>query len=146
MGADMWKRDESVKPPTSTDDAPTPAANPASNPQAEAVVMDLGSSMTIKGELSASEDLTLSGRMEGRISVPGHTLTIGPHADIKAEIAGKSVVIMGAITGNITADEKVDIRATGAVTGDIVAPRLAVAEGGSLRGKVDMPGARAARA
>jgi cytoskeletal protein CcmA (bactofilin family) len=146
MGADMWKRDESAKPPTSTDDAPTPAANPASKAQAEAVVINLGSSMIIKGELSASEDLTLSGRMEGRISVPGHTLTIGPHADIKAEIAGKSVVIMGAITGNITADEKVDIRATGAVTGDIVAPRLAVAEGGSLRGKVDMRAARAARA
>ena len=123
----MWKRDEANRP-------------------AEAVVMDLGSSMIIKGELSASEDLTLSGRMEGRISVPAHTLTIGPHADIKAEIAGKAVIIMGAITGNITAEERVDIRATGAVTGDIVSPRLAVAEGGCLRGKVEMPArARTAR-
>ena len=104
--------------------------------------MDLGSSMMITGELSASEDLTLSGRMEGRISVPDHTLTIGPHADIKAEIAGKAVIIMGAVTGNITADEKVDIRATGAVTGDIVSPRLAVADGGRLRGRVEMPRAR----
>ena len=143
----MWKRDESVKPPTPPNEAAQPAAaSPAPKRPVEAVVMDLGSSMIIKGELSASEDLTLSGRMEGRISVPDHTLTIGPHADIKAEIAGKSVIIMGAITGNITADEKVDIRATGAVTGDIVAPRLAVAEGGSLRGKVDMPRTPAARA
>ena len=144
----MWKRDESVKPPTPPNEAPQqPAvASPAPKRPVEAVVMDLGSSMIIKGELSASEDLTLSGRMEGRISVPDHTLTIGPHADIKAEIAGKSVIIMGAITGNITADEKVDIRATGAVTGDIVSPRLAVAEGGSLRGKVDMPRTPAARA
>jgi cytoskeletal protein CcmA (bactofilin family) len=141
----MWKRDESVKPPTSPNEPAAPASAAPRRP-VEAVVMDLGSSMIIKGELSASEDLTLSGRMEGRISVPDHTLTIGPHADIKAEIAGKSVIIMGAITGNITADEKVDIRATGAVTGDIVAPRLAVAEGGSLRGKVDMPRTRAARA
>jgi cytoskeletal protein CcmA (bactofilin family) len=148
MGADMWKRDESVKPPTPPNEtAQQPAvASPAPKRPVEAVVMDLGSSMIIKGELSASEDLTLSGRMEGRISVPDHTLTIGPHADIKAEIAGKSVIIMGAITGNITADEKVDIRATGAVIGDIVAPRLAVAEGGSLRGKVDMPRTPAARA
>jgi len=107
--------------------------------------MDLGSSMIIKGELSASEDLTLSGRMEGRISVPDHTLTIGPHADIKAEVAGKAVIIMGAITGNITAEEKVDIRATGAVTSDIVSPRLAVAEGGCLRGKVEMPRTRVAK-
>jgi cytoskeletal protein CcmA (bactofilin family) len=146
----MWKRDESVKPPTPPNDAAVTtapaAANPAPKRPVEAVVMDLGSSMIIKGELSASEDLTLSGRMEGRISVPDHTLTIGPHADIKAEVAGKSVIIMGAITGNITAEEKVDIRSTGAVTGDIVAPRLAVAEGGSLRGKVDMPRTGAARA
>ena len=141
----MWKRDESVRPSGPQRDAPSAAPQVPSR-SAEAVVMDLGSSMIIKGELSASEDLTLSGRMEGRISVPDHTLTIGPHADIKAEIAGKSVIIMGAITGNITADEKVDIRATGAVTGDIVAPRLAVAEGGCLRGKVDMPRTPAARA
>jgi cytoskeletal protein CcmA (bactofilin family) len=139
----MWKRDEAVRPPMSpTAPAGPPAAPPASRP--DTVVMDLGSSMIIKGDLSASEDLTLSGRMEGRISVPDHTLTIGPHADIKAEIAGKTVIIMGAITGNITAQEKVEIRSTGTVTGDIVSPRLAVDEGGSLRGKVDMPHARAA--
>ena len=136
----MWKRDESVK-PNSLHEAGSAIAPPAKG-AAEAVVMDLGSSMIIRGELSASEDLTLSGRMEGRISVPDHTLTIGPHADIKAEIAGKAVIIMGAITGNITADERVDIRATGAVTGDIVSPRLSVAEGGCLRGKVDMPRTR----
>ena len=139
----MWKRDESVKPPTPPNDAAVPtapaAANPAPKRPVEAVVMDLGSSMIIKGELSASEDLTLSGRMEGRISVPDHTLTIGPHADIKAEISAKAVVIMGAVTGNVTAGEKVEIRSTGSVTGDVVSPRLAIAEGGCLRGKVSMP-------
>ncbi len=141
----MWKRDEAIRPQPSP---PVPAgpvpAPPAVSRPTETVVMDLGSSMIIKGELSASEDLTLSGRMEGRISVPDHTLTIGPHADIKAEIAGKTVIIMGAITGNITAQEKVEIRSTGAVTGDIVSPRLAVVEGGSLRGKVEMPSSHTA--
>jgi len=141
----MWKRDEAVKGPDPQRDA-APAGAPAPGRRAESVVMDLGSSMIITGELSASEDLTLSGRMEGRISVPDHTLTIGPHADIKAEIAGKAVIIMGAVTGNITADEKVDIRATGAVTGDIVSPRLAVADGGRLRGRVEMPHGRSAKA
>ena len=101
--------------------------------------MDLGSSMIIKGELSASEDLTLSGRMEGRISVPAHTLTIGPHADIKAEISAKIVVIMGAVTGNVTAGERLEIQATGSVTGDVVSPRLVIADGGRLHGKVKTP-------
>ncbi|HUC73730.1 MAG TPA: polymer-forming cytoskeletal protein [Vicinamibacterales bacterium] len=100
--------------------------------------MDLGKSVVIKGELSGSEDLTLCGQMEGSVKLPDHTLTIGPHADIRAEIAAKSVVIMGAVTGNVTAGDKVEIQATGSVTGDIVAPRIAIAEGGGLKGRVEM--------
>jgi cytoskeletal protein CcmA (bactofilin family) len=75
--------------------------------------------------------------MEGSIRLPAHTLTIGPHADIKAEISAKAVVIMGAVAGNVTAGEKVEIQATGSVTGDIVSPRLVVADGGYLRGRVE---------
>ena len=101
--------------------------------------MDLGKSVIIKGELSGSEDLTLYGQMEGSIRLPDHMLTIGPHADIKAEIFAKTVVIMGTVTGNVTAGEKVEIRATGSVTGDIVSPRLAIADGGCLRGRVEIP-------
>jgi cytoskeletal protein CcmA (bactofilin family) len=77
--------------------------------------------------------------MEGSIRLPQHTLTIGPHADIKAQIFAKAVVIMGAVTGNVTAGEKVEIQATGSVTGDIESPRLAIVEGGCLNGRVSMP-------
>jgi cytoskeletal protein CcmA (bactofilin family) len=101
--------------------------------------MNLGKSVVIKGELSGSEDLTLYGQMEGSVKLPDHTLTIGPHAEIKAEITAKSVVVMGAVTGNVNAGQKVDIQATGSVTGDIVAPRISIADGGCLRGRVEMP-------
>jgi cytoskeletal protein CcmA (bactofilin family) len=101
--------------------------------------MDLGKSVVIKGELSGSEDFTLYGQMEGSIRLPDHTLTIGPHADIKAEVSARAVVISGAVTGNVRAAERVEIQATGSVTGDIAAPRLAVAEGAVLSGKVVMP-------
>ena len=101
--------------------------------------MDLVKSVVIKGDLSASEDLTLYGQMEGSVTLPDHTLTIGAAANIKASISAKAVVIMGAVTGNVTAGEKVEIRATGSITGDLAAPRLVVAEGGHLRGKVEMP-------
>jgi cytoskeletal protein CcmA (bactofilin family) len=101
--------------------------------------MDLGKSLAIKGELSASEDLTLYGQMEGTITLPDHTLSIGPHASIRASISAKAVVIMGSVTGNVTAGDRIEIRATGSVTGDIAAPRLVVVEGGRLRGKVEMP-------
>jgi len=134
----MWKRDQSVTPPGARQDQSTERA-PADSRFTEKVVMDLGRSVVIKGELSGSEDLTLYGQMEGSIRLPAHTLTIGPHADIKAEISAKAVVIMGAVTGNVTAGEKVEIRATGSVTGDIASPRLAIADGGCLCGRVAMP-------
>jgi len=105
--------------------------------------MNLGKSVAIKGELSASEDLTLYGQMEGRVTLLDHTLTIGPQADIRAEIKASTVVIMGALSGNVTASKKVEIRATGSVTGDIIAPCLVIADGGQLLGKVQMTGEKA---
>jgi cytoskeletal protein CcmA (bactofilin family) len=140
----MWKRDESVKPSGAPSEASVDVT-PAPIASAENVVMDLGKSVVIKGELSASEDLTVYGQMEGSIKLPDHTLTIGPHANIKAGIAARVVVIMGAVAGNVTAREKVEIKATGSVTGDIVSSRLVVADGGYLRGKVEMSDARPSR-
>src|SRR3989442_15049149 len=116
----MWKQDQSGTPPSTLRNQPAKAAASVDRNAAEKLVMDLGKSVVIKGELSGSEDLILYGQMEGSIRLPDHTLTIGPHADIKAEISAKAVVIMGAVTGNVTAGEKVDIRATGSGTGDIV--------------------------
>ena len=81
--------------------------------------MDLGTSVAIKGDLSASEDLTLMGKMEGSIRLPDHTLTVGPNAEVKAEIVAKSVIILGAVTGNLTATERVDIRSTGSLRGKV---------------------------
>ena len=133
----MLKRDESMKPPDARRDVSADAA--VSRGSAGKIVMDLGKSLVIKGELRASEDLTLYGQMEGTITLPDHTLSIGPHANIRASISAKTVVIMGAVTGNVTAKERIEIRATGSVTGDIATPGLVVAEGGRLSGKVDMP-------
>src|SRR5947199_5724177 len=107
----MWKRDQSVMPRPAEQSARAPADNRA----VEQVVMDLGKSVVIKGELSASEDLTLYGQMEGSVRLPDHILTIGPHAAIKAKVSAKAVVIMGAVTGNVMAREMVEIRATGSV-------------------------------
>jgi cytoskeletal protein CcmA (bactofilin family) len=100
--------------------------------------VDLGKSVVIKGELSGSEDLTLHGQMEGKISLPEHTLTVGAQAEVKADIA-KVVVVVGSVVGRVSAKDRIDIRSTGTVTGDIKSPRLVIAEGGNLRGKVEMP-------
>jgi cytoskeletal protein CcmA (bactofilin family) len=130
----MWKRDESSAAAPSHQNPPPPAA--IGRDAADKLVMNLGKSVMIKGELSGSEDLTLFGRMEGSVRLPEYTLTIGPDADIRAEISAKTVVIMGGVTGNVVAGEKVEIRATGSVTGDIASPRFAIQDGGCMRGKV----------
>ena len=65
-------------------------------------------------------------------------LTIGPNGRIKAQVFAKSVIVLGEVTGNVTASDKVDIRDNGSVDGDIVSPRVAIAEGAHFRGSVDM--------
>src|SRR6187399_1386201 len=141
----MWKRDESVRPANS----PAPAAPAApiqqtvAPPQPESRrierdVVNIGKSVVIKGELNGSEDLTIEGQVEGKIELKDHALTIGPNGKIKAQVFAKAVIVLGEVNGNVTASEKVDIRDGGSVDGDIIAPRVAIAEGAHFRGSVDM--------
>ena len=100
--------------------------------------VNIGKSVVIKGELNGSEDLTIEGHVEGTIQLRDHALTIGPNGRIKAQVFAKSVIVLGEVTGNVTATEKVDIRDNGSVDGDIISPRVAIAEGAHFRGSVDM--------
>jgi cytoskeletal protein CcmA (bactofilin family) len=144
----MWKRDEAVKPTSgqpgtpapvvSTQPAVMPAAPQPDNRRIERDMVNIGKSVVIKGELNGSEDLTVEGHVEGRIELKDHVLTIGPNGKIKAQVFAKAVIVLGEVNGNVTASEKVDIRDGGSVDGDIIAPRVAIAEGAHFRGSVDM--------
>src|SRR5688572_6075761 len=145
----MWKRDEAVRPvsgqPTAAPAQPSPSAAGASAPRPDPThlimekdVVNIGKSVVIKGELNGSEDLTIEGHVEGTIQLRDHVLTIGPNGRIKAQVFAKAVIVLGEVTGNVTASEKVDIRDNGSVDGDIVSPRVAIAEGAHFRGSVDM--------
>jgi cytoskeletal protein CcmA (bactofilin family) len=141
----MWKRDEAVRPAPAAAPAPSQQAAEAATPraddrrhQAERDVVNIGKSVVIKGELNGSEDLTIEGQVEGKIELRQNVLTIGPNGKIKAQVFAKSVVVLGEVTGNITATEKVDIRDNGSVDGDLVSPRVAIAEGAHFRGSIDM--------
>jgi cytoskeletal protein CcmA (bactofilin family) len=101
-------------------------------------LVNIGKSVVIKGELNGSEDLTIEGHVEGTIQLRDHVLTIGPNGRIKAQVFAKAVIVLGEVTGNVTATDKVDIRDNGSVDGDIISPRVAIAEGAHFRGSVDM--------
>lgn len=152
----MWKRDDAVKPggpaggPAAAGTGQSPQNNINTSPAPEAArssdqargmekgPVNIGKSVIIKGELTGSEDLTIEGHVEGKIELRQNVLTIGPNGRIKAQVFAKSVVILGEVTGNVTASEKVDLRDNGAVDGDIAAPRVAIAEGAHFRGSIDM--------
>jgi len=140
----MWKRDEAVKPtggqpaPAVPQAATTPAVAQPEVRRMEKSMVNIGKSVVIKGELAGSEDLTVEGNVEGRIELKDHVLTIGPNGKIKAQVLAKAVIVQGEVNGNVTATEKVDIREGGSVDGDLIAPRVAIAEGAHFRGSVDM--------
>jgi cytoskeletal protein CcmA (bactofilin family) len=141
----MWKRDEAVKPASPQPAAPAapvaPIQSAPSTPEPRRIERDMvniGKSVVIKGELNGSEDLTIEGQVEGKIELKDHVLTIGSNGKIKAQVFAKAVIVLGEVTGNVTASEKVDIRDGGSVDGDIVSPRVAIAEGAHFRGTVDM--------
>jgi cytoskeletal protein CcmA (bactofilin family) len=115
-----------------------PAASERRTQQIQGDNVNIGKSVVIKGELSGSEDLTIEGHVEGRIELKENILTIGPNGKIRAEVFAKAVIVLGEVTGNVNASEKVDIRDNGSVDGDITSPRVAIAEGAHFRGSVDM--------
>ena len=98
----------------------------------------IGKSIVINGELSGSEDLTIEGRVDGKIELRDHVLTVGSNGRIKAQVSAKAIVVLGQVTGNLNATEKVDIKESGSVEGDIVAPRVAIADGSHFKGSIDM--------
>ena len=113
--------------------APVEARHPAA---ASAAL--IGKSVVVKGELEGSEDLTIEGQVEGKVELRDHTLTIGQGGRLKAQVFAKSVVVCGELVGNINASDEVDIRDSGSVDGDIVSPRVAIANGAHFRGSIDM--------
>jgi cytoskeletal protein CcmA (bactofilin family) len=98
----------------------------------------IGKSVVISGEVKGSEDLIVDGRIEGTISLAESRLTIGPSANVAADVTAKDVLIMGHVQGNVLASGRVELRAGCVVEGDIRALRLAVEDNAVFRGKVDL--------
>ena len=117
---------------------PSTRGQPATAPGAGEGVTRIGKSVIIEGEVSGSEDLVIDGKVDGTIELPQHVLTIGPTGRIKAQVVARSVVVLGRANGSIRASDKVSIGKTGSVEGKVSAPRVVIADGAHLQGRVDM--------
>ncbi|SRR5579875_2221831 len=100
----------------------------------------IGKAVIIRGDLSGSEDLYMDGDIEGTITLLENRLTIGPNARVHADIHARDVVVLGHLTGNVTATGRVDLRESARVAGDIVAARLAIEETVIFKGRVELKG------
>ncbi|MGD0798203.1 MAG: polymer-forming cytoskeletal protein [Acidobacteriaceae bacterium] len=98
----------------------------------------IGRSVTIRGELSGREDLTMDGVVEGTILLQESRLTVGPNARVMADVEARDVVVYGLIEGNVRASGRIELRESAVVRGDIVAERLSIEENASMKGRVEL--------
>ena len=155
----MWKArpDEKPSSPSNPSTSGTPAApvssgTPAlpikeSRPPEPAKVAEpfrsdvaahIGKSVVIKGELSGNEDLYLDGEVEGTIDMGQHSLIIGPNARIRAHISARDVVLHGRVEGNVRGSERVELKKSTVVVGDISTQRIAIEDGAYFKGSIDL--------
>ena len=127
----MWK--ESTSPRRAE-----PGASPESKPVDERRAAWIGKSLRIEGKIVSDRDLTIEGQVEGTIEVGEQSLTIGPGATVKANLAAKTITISGSVIGNVRASERINLEATGSVVGDLITPRLLMVDGAVITGKVDV--------
>lgn len=124
---------------------PPPAGNDAPGPDPfhqhrvkEHKRSSLSPAITLTGDISGEEDLVLDGKMDGSINLPKNELLIGPEGQVKANIVALKVSVEGRLTGDIKSAERVVIKHSGRVEGNIVAPRVVLEDGCQFKGSVEM--------
>jgi len=105
--------------------------------EAHAEVAHIGKSVVVRGELSGSEDLFLDGEVEGSIELHDHHLTIGPHGRVRASVNAREVVVHGELNGNVRGAERVELKKSATLTGDIITQRVVIEDGAFFKGSID---------
>jgi cytoskeletal protein CcmA (bactofilin family) len=96
----------------------------------------IGKSIRITGSVESQEDLAIDGWVSGSITVENNRVVVGEGAEILGDLTAQNIKIDGSITGDVTATEQIDVRPTGAVEGDLRAPRIAIREGAMISGRI----------
>ena len=104
----------------------------------------IGRTITITGGITADEPLTIAGRVNGTVSVPGHSLTIDDAGEVNADLHADAVIVGGHVTGSVVATTRIAIRETAIIDGSLTAPMLRVEDGAEVRGKLDIAGTKTA--
>jgi len=136
----MWKKDDEPVPvPTARQPKEqTPRPEPTRTEAGTGERATIGRSITIRGDVSGDEDLLIQGRVDGSVDLKQQSVTVGQEGRVKANIAGRVVIVEGEVEGDLQAEEQIILRSTATVKGDITASRVVLEDGASFRGGVDM--------
>ena len=144
----MWKptqQNSSAPTPTPEPPRPTPVQQPSFEVPRQAAPApstgeqaSISKGLSIKGEITGSESLFIDGKIEGSINIPGNRVTVGKNGVVNASISAREIVVLGKLKGNVTATDRVDIRAEGALTGDVAAARISIEDGAFFKGGIDI--------
>ena len=149
----MWGKEEKSMPPAREVTPPVHTPPPAAERPMEPVrdlsprggIATVGKSLVVKGQITGGEDLYIDGEIEGTVELKDHNITVGPNGRVNANLHGKDVVVQGRVKGNIRAVDRLEIRKTGSLMGDIVTARVVIEDGAYFKGSIDIqkPGAKA---
>jgi cytoskeletal protein CcmA (bactofilin family) len=140
----MWKPTQSgpVPPPPTPEPSRPVSAAPAFEPARPAAPAGeqatIGKGLYIKGEITGSESLFIDGKVEGSVNHAGNRVTVGRNGQVNANITAREIVVLGKVRGNVSATDRVDIRAEGSLSGDVAAARISIEDGAFFKGGIDI--------
>jgi cytoskeletal protein CcmA (bactofilin family) len=150
----MWNKQPEVDTPSAR---PSPTPSSASNFASTSAVARpsvptarnlscLGAGLEIKGTVTGAEDLQIDGKVDGPITLRGQKLTIGQTGKVHSEVSARDVIVYGDITGNLLAQDRVEIKKDASVVGDIKATRISIEDGAFCKGRIEIDRGRSASA
>jgi cytoskeletal protein CcmA (bactofilin family) len=143
----MWKPSQTgpinsaptpEQPPRANNPQPAPVETPARPQAVTGEQATIGKGLYIKGEITGSESLYIDGKVEGSLNLPGNRVTVGRNGQVSANITAREIVVLGKVKGNVTATDRVDIRAEGSLNGDVAAARISIEDGAFFKGGIDI--------
>jgi cytoskeletal protein CcmA (bactofilin family) len=124
--------------PTNKEMATGQAAPPASPNSSTRTSSYLSAGLHIKGEISGNEDLRLESKVEGLISIGGFRLTVGPGAHLDADIVAREAVISGEVNGDIRAVDRIEIKKSASIVGELTTGKIMIEEGAYFKGGIEI--------
>lgn len=135
----MWKKPENTESDNVSSTPPSrPSSSSGSGPARGGERAVIGPSISIRGDVTGEEDLLIQGKVDGKVDLQQNNVTIGEHGTVKADLFGRNLTVEGKVEGNLFGEERVVVRSSGQVIGNITSPRVHLEDGATFKGSIDM--------